>query len=810
MRRSTSPPCRLSLALFLSLLLLPCCLFAATINSIEVLQLSFQGEGASSLFVASEYAEFHISYETGPLPQFLNVQAMLPGSLEDPVWIVRNLYLREVPTEPPVEQLSQRFSLEELGVSPGTEVTEILIGFALDDQPLLDVDFVAWSAGVGTNLLLPVAPNTVRYGLFDLAVSAAVPAGTTPSHGTHTAPATSEVYCAWGCQVPNIDLGSGGTGGHPEDWLGCGPASCANSLHWLKDHPQPGDPAIQFPSSLRETYGQMSRLMNRNPPYGGVFPREMARAKLDFAEAHGLPLRVKYQSNAQGDTADVKSSSGESTAKLENGASGQKITKAWIEQQAKDGEDVELMVHWWYTDAGGVGHWGPGHFVVLTGMGETAGKTWLRFKDDKRQDYVNPDSLRHGSSDLVLKDGYYYVPGLNRRVNEPPGSSNWYDGKAIVTGAVAESPDASVTPPSGSESYGRYCQSVKRTIPKGGKIEVTYPSDGNRCYNSQLYVLDRTHSPPQKKIARAWNFNRGEKRVYSNPYDYPVTVELHNDDHGGGTTPYPSFGVNLKVVQPSSSKSPGDDPSNWEEYGGFSLGAHDSLWDDFSPVELGTMVNLGPIGDGFALDQFPSHLGEMAGTQELWVNTDVLVWNPYWEHLGVLIAAGEVSQPGDLLVECPSTGSSDVVPITATGRYELDLGAMPPQAQFQLRLVAQNGLDMRLDCLGIPSLVEGVPVSAPAVTRPSAAFLAHNHPNPFNPNTTIRYGVPRAGQLSLIVYDLRGRRVRTLVEGYRPAGNFEESWDGRDERGRPVVSGTYVYKLRTESAVLSRKMSLVR
>ena len=111
------------------------------------------------------------------------------------------------------------------------------------------------------------------------------------------------------------------------------------------------------------------------------------------------------------------------------------------------------MVHWWYTDAGGVGHWGPGHFVVLTGMGETAGKTWLRFKDDKRQDYVNPDSLRHGSSDLVLKDGYYYVPGLNRRVNEPPGSSNWYDGKAIVTGAVAESPDASVTPPSGSESY---------------------------------------------------------------------------------------------------------------------------------------------------------------------------------------------------------------------------------------------------------------------------------------------------------------------------------------------------------------------
>ena len=162
-------------------------------------------------------------------------------------------------------------------------------------------------------------------------------------------------------------------------------------------------------------------------------------------------------------------------------------------------------------------------------------------------------------------------------------------------------------------------------------------------------------------------FQSREKRVYSNPYDYPVTVELHNDDHGGGTTPYPSFGVNLKVVQPSSSKSPGDDPSNWEEYGGFSLGAHDSLWDDFSPVELGTMVNLGPIGDGFSLDQVPSHLGEMAGTQEFWIITDVPVWNACWEHLGALVAVGQLSHSGDLLVECPSTGSSDVVPITAIG-----------------------------------------------------------------------------------------------------------------------------------------------
>ena len=100
--------------------------------------------------------------------------------------------------------------------------------------------------------------------------------------------------------------------------------------------------------------------------------------------------------------------------------------------------------------------------------------------------------------------------------------------------------------------------------------------------------------------------------------------------------------------------------------------------------------------------------------------------------------------------------------------------------------------------------------SAPPVSRAKSAFLAANQPNPFNPRTTIRFGVPVEGHVSVIVYDQRGRRVRTLLEGQHPAGEFETSWDARDERGRPVASGTYFYELRTNGQILSRKMSLVR
>jgi plastocyanin len=92
---------------------------------------------------------------------------------------------------------------------------------------------------------------------------------------------------------------------------------------------------------------------------------------------------------------------------------------------------------------------------------------------------------------------------------------------------------------------------------------------------------------------------------------------------------------------------------------------------------------------------------------------------------------------------------------------------------------------------------------------PSSFSLAQNFPNPFNPTTVIRFQVPggeAAGSLvKLKVYDLIGREVATLAEGYRQPGVYEVRWDGTQ-----VPSGSYVYRLQVGAATLTKKMVLLK
>ncbi|MBK7140821.1 MAG: M6 family metalloprotease domain-containing protein [bacterium] len=102
-------------------------------------------------------------------------------------------------------------------------------------------------------------------------------------------------------------------------------------------------------------------------------------------------------------------------------------------------------------------------------------------------------------------------------------------------------------------------------------------------------------------------------------------------------------------------------------------------------------------------------------------------------------------------------------------------------------------------------------------TLPKQFTLQQNYPNPFNPTTTIKYSVTRgeAGKssmqrTSLIVYNLNGQRVRTLVDAEQGIGEYTVEWDGADERGNKVASGVYLYRLQREDKMESRKMVLLK
>jgi len=88
--------------------------------------------------------------------------------------------------------------------------------------------------------------------------------------------------------------------------------------------------------------------------------------------------------------------------------------------------------------------------------------------------------------------------------------------------------------------------------------------------------------------------------------------------------------------------------------------------------------------------------------------------------------------------------------------------------------------------------------------------LYQNHPNPFNSGTLIRYQLPEHSQIRLSVYDLLGRRIRTLVNGYREKGYHSVFWGGRDELGNSLSSGIYLYRLKAGDLVRTRKMLLLR
>ncbi len=82
-------------------------------------------------------------------------------------------------------------------------------------------------------------------------------------------------------------------------------------------------------------------------------------------------------------------------------------------------------------------------------------------------------------------------------------------------------------------------------------------------------------------------------------------------------------------------------------------------------------------------------------------------------------------------------------------------------------------------------------------------------PNPFRGPTEIRYGVPVAGPIRLDVFDVHGRRVRSLVNGVREVGEFAVTWDGRDDGGRDVEPGIYFHRLRAGETTLTRKTTRV-
>ena len=102
------------------------------------------------------------------------------------------------------------------------------------------------------------------------------------------------------------------------------------------------------------------------------------------------------------------------------------------------------------------------------------------------------------------------------------------------------------------------------------------------------------------------------------------------------------------------------------------------------------------------------------------------------------------------------------------------------------------------------------PVSVRIETRPEAYALHENYPNPFNPETTIKYQLPDAGQVRLEVYNMLGQVVKTLVDNqFQNAGRYTLQWDATNNSGQPLSSGVYFYRVIAGGEFQSHKKMLL-
>jgi hypothetical protein len=88
--------------------------------------------------------------------------------------------------------------------------------------------------------------------------------------------------------------------------------------------------------------------------------------------------------------------------------------------------------------------------------------------------------------------------------------------------------------------------------------------------------------------------------------------------------------------------------------------------------------------------------------------------------------------------------------------------------------------------------------------------LLQNYPNPFNPATQIKYAVRELGNYELVVYNMLGEKIRTLVSSQLSPGNYSVNWNGKNELGGAVASGIYFYRLSGENLSITKKMALIR
>ena len=792
----TLPALITSLAILLVYLLAPAPAAAVVLN-IEFQQLNFLNPPEEPVEF-SDLGRCMVEFAAEPQMEFLNLAAIVPGLTADPVWIVRNLPLHDDTVGLPVETVGVRIPLDQLGVEAGMPVASIACGWTVAPVVMTDDEADSWLPTVPLGPSQPVIVAEVDDGNgFDRDHLPEV-IDPRPWWWPSYVPGMYLDLVSWiGCRMPNVDL-AGGMGVN-----GCAPAGCANSIKWLADKDE--DDNIELDDSAEEAFDQLSHLMSRLQGQGAD-DSTTVKAKLDFIEAHGLPIEVKFQSSEL--SHGIVSSTGNSAAYDSTSRADGWPSASWMLSEARDKEDVEIGIGRYYTDSNGKPQRANGHVVTLTGALVIGDNIVICWKHDDQQSVVGGTYQEIGFADT--SGGRIYIPGLDGEITF---GDTVIKTIAKVESVISESPLEGSAPSSVPEPMPRFCSQHKRMIAPGDTFKVAFPPIPKRNLNVTMWVYDTSVQPHRMVREVVWNKNSGKTRKWVNESSVPVMVVVHNDDDARDEQTGEPMGYHVDESIGRETSLPGksaaaESPDHQEESGGFSLGWADSSAGEFGNFGASGIVPVGPVQNGFSLDAVPPRMSA-GGAQTIEIQVPIPIWHNDWTYLRFIIDAAVVNSPGQLQVQCVETGDDFLLDIPAAGRFEQMLSALPPVTELNLRLTVLGGLDFEIDCVGAPTILGAtteVGDQIPALTGPRLDAW----PNPANPKVMVRVELPDPAQIELAVWDLRGRRVNTIWSGPLPATEKSFTWKGVDDSGRLMAAGTYIIRLSVGGVEVTKKVSLVR
>ncbi len=182
-------------------------------------------------------------------------------------------------------------------------------------------------------------------------------------------------------------------------------------------------------------------------------------------------------------------------------------------------------------------------------------------------------------------------------------------------------------------------------------------------------------------------------------------------------------------------------------------------------------------------------------------------------NLGTVPLSGHISYPTEMELILNGT------PVANNAAYSVEVGegysytlkyTVPNPAQDLTGEIVITSNDTANPAVVIPVRVDTGTATQDAGNIPLATALEGNYPNPFNPETSIAFALKEGGNVRLAIYNVKGQLIRTLVDDKLPAGRYQAVWNGKDEAGRGVSSGIYLYRMESADYCKTMKMMLMK